>query len=139
MAVRFTPLQRFTTRRRRGLPRSWGTLCAYALLYDPRGTDRVRPRRRVDAAPACTTTKAPALSAFEAPSHGLGTPGLRFAARVAPTQRKTRFRLPAKLYRTGLLTRRVPSKGFRKCLSHLILFSQASWPKVHPISSGAIE
>ena len=49
---------------------------------------------------------------FGAQSHGLGTRGLRFAAWVAPPRRKTRFRLLAKLYRTGLPTRRVPSKGF---------------------------
>jgi len=51
-------------------------------------------------------------SAFEALSHGFGTGCLRFAGRVAPTPRKTRFRLLAKLFRTGLITRRVPSKGF---------------------------
>jgi hypothetical protein len=55
------------------------------------------------AAPAASTTKAPACIAFEAQSHGFGTRCLRFAGRVAPTPRKTRFRLLAKLFRTGLL------------------------------------
>jgi hypothetical protein len=50
---------------------------------------------------------------FEAQSHGFGTRCLRFALWVAPRGRKTRFRLLAKLYRTGLNTRRVPTKGFR--------------------------
>ena len=53
------------------------------------------------------------IGAFEAQSHGFGTGCLRFAGRVAPTPRKTRFRLLAKLFRTGLITRRVPSKGFK--------------------------
>jgi len=51
-------------------------------------------------------------AAFEAQSHGFGTGYLRFAGRVTPTPRKTRFRLLARLFRTGLITRRVPSKGF---------------------------
>ena len=50
---------------------------------------------------------------FGAQSHGLGTGCLRFAGWIAPPPRKTRFRLPARLYRTGLATRRVPTKGFR--------------------------
>jgi hypothetical protein len=49
---------------------------------------------------------------FGAQSHGFGTGCLRFAGRVTPTPRKTRFRLLARLFRTGLVTRRVPSKGF---------------------------
>ena len=53
------------------------------------------------------------IAAFEAQSHGFGTGCLRFAGRVTPTPRKTRFRLLARLFRTGLVTRRVPSKGFR--------------------------
>jgi hypothetical protein len=50
---------------------------------------------------------------FGAQSHGFGTRCLRFAGRIAPPPRKTRFRLPARLYRTGLATRRVPLKGFK--------------------------
>lgn len=38
---------------------------------------------------------------FGAQSHGFWTRCLRFVLRVAPARRKTRFRLPAKLYRTG--------------------------------------
>jgi len=49
---------------------------------------------------------------IEAQSHGFGTGCLRFAGRVTPTPRKTRFRLLAKLFRTGLVTRGVPMKGF---------------------------
>ena len=37
---------------------------------------------------------------------------LRFAGRVAPPPRKTRFRPLAKLYRVGLASHRVPVKGF---------------------------
>ena len=86
--------------------------CALALLFDPGGSDTPWPWRCAGAAPALSTTKAPALTSFEALSHGFGTGCLRFAGRVAPTPRKTRFRLLAKLFRTGLLTRRIPLKGF---------------------------
>jgi len=53
------------------------------------------------------------IRTFEAQSHGFGTGCLRFAGRVTPTPRQTCFRLLAKLFRTGLITRRVPSKGFK--------------------------
>ena len=44
---------------------------------------------------------------------GLGTRCLRFVEPVTGTRRKTRFRPLARLYRVGLLTHRVPTKGFR--------------------------
>ncbi len=86
-------------------------LCSCPALR-PRQDRRIRPSRCVDAAPAASTAKAPAFIAFEAQSHGFGTGCLRFAGRVTPTPRKTRFRLLAGLFRTGLVTRRVPSTGF---------------------------
>ena len=52
-------------------------------------------------------------TAFEAQSHGFGTHCLRFTAPNYSGTGKTRLRLLAKLCRTGLITRRVPSKGFR--------------------------
>ena len=59
--------------------------------------------------------------AFEAQSHGFGTGCLRFAGRVAPTPRKTRFRLLARLFRTGLVTRRVPIEGFTMYPTSILL------------------
>jgi len=47
-----------------------------------------------------------------------------------PSPRKTRFRLPVQLCRTGLVPRRVPMKG----LTLLILLSRATWRKVRPSS-----
>src|SRR5580658_53671 len=43
-----------------------------------------------------------------------------------PSPRKTRFRLLARLCRTGLVTRRVPVKGFT---FEVILLFRASWRK----------
>jgi hypothetical protein len=60
-------------------------------------------------------------AAFEAQSHGFGTGCLRFAGRVTSTPRKTRFRLLARLFRTGLVTRRVPSKGFKAYPTSILL------------------
>jgi hypothetical protein len=95
-------------------------LCSCPALR-PRQDRRIRPLRCVDAAPAMSTAKAPTRIAFEAQSHGFGTGYLRFAGRVAPTPRKTRFRLLAKLFRTGLVTRRVPSKGFKMYPTSILL------------------
>ncbi len=47
---------------------------------------------------------------FEAQSHSLQTRCLRFASRIAPTTRKTRFRLVASLDRAGLITCGIPRK-----------------------------
>jgi len=99
-----------------GLPGSRATHCPYALFFDPGRTERARPVRRVGMAPAMSTAKAPAnQSSFRGsiarPWDSLFT--LRPTCRHGG--RKTRFRLPAKLCRTGLATRRVATKGFRRC------------------------
>lgn len=49
---------------------------------------------------------------FEARSHGPRARCLRFARRVTPSPRKTRFRLPARRCRAGVSTRWVPIEGF---------------------------
>ena len=46
---------------------------------------------------------------------------------VTHPPRKTRFRLLVRLYRTGLVTRRVPSERFQ---ASAILLSRASWRDV---------
>ena len=87
--------------------------CASALLSDPGRLAHTRPLRCSDAAPAVNTAKATDDSFhFGAQSHGFDTRCLRFAGQVTPTRRKTRFRPPARLYRTGFITRRVPLTGF---------------------------
>ena len=110
--------------RRQDLPRSWGTPIVPCPALRPRQDRRIRPLRCAGAAPAASTAKAPACIAFEAQSHGFGTGCLRFAGRVAPTPRKTRFRLLARLFRTGLVTRRVPTKGFDD-----VSYISSSFPK----------
>ena len=64
------------------------------------------------------------IPTFEAQSHGFNARCLRFAARVTPLPRKTRFRPLAKHYRTGFSCR-VPLKGFRFVSLHHFLLSQA--------------
>jgi len=54
---------------------------------------------------------------FGAQSHSVWSGCLRFAGAVAHPPRKTRFRLMVRLYRTGLVTRRVPSERFQTWLS----------------------
>ena len=97
--------------KRQDLLRSWGTLVLLPCSPTPAGPahQAITIRRR---GPRNVHGEGSRMAAFEAQSHGFGTGCLRFAGRVAPTPRKTRFRLLAKLFRTGLITRRVPSKGF---------------------------
>ena len=87
--------------------------CALALLFDPGRTGGIRPYDAPARPPQRPRRRLPRKLAFEAQSHGFGTGCLRFAVQVAHTPRKTRFRLLARLFRTGLVTRRVPSKGFK--------------------------
>ena len=107
--------------KRQDLPGSWGTPCALALLSDPGRTGRIRPYGASARPPLCPRRRLPHSIAFEAQSHGFGTRCLRFAGRVTPTPRKTRFRLLARLYRAGLVTRRVPSKGFKVYPTSILL------------------
>ena len=110
--------------RRQDLLRSWRTpIVLLPCSPTPAGPTHqaVTTRRR---GPRYVHGEGSRNAAFEAQSHGFGTGCLRFAGRVAPTPRKTRFRLLARLFRTGLTTRRVPSKGF-SLYPTLILLSQA--------------
>ncbi len=96
-----------------GSPTFLGTPdCALALLSDPGRTGGIRPVAMPRRGPHSVHGRGSCIKAFEAQSHGFGTGCLRFAGRVTPAPRKTRFRLLARLFRTGLVTRRVPSKGF---------------------------
>jgi hypothetical protein len=64
---------------------------------------------------------------FGAQSHGVWSRCLRFAGEVTRPPRKTRFRLLARLCRTGLVTRRVSMKGFTL---EAIPLSRTSWRNV---------
>jgi hypothetical protein len=109
--------------RRQDLLRSWGT----PIVLLPCSPTPVGPTHQALAmrrrGPRCVHDEGSRIRTFEAQSHGFGTGCLRFAGRVTPTPRKTRFRLLARLFRTGLVTRRVPSKGFTMYPT-LILLSQ---------------
>jgi hypothetical protein len=69
------------------------------------------------------------VETFEAQSHGFGTHCLRFAGRVTPPPRKTRFRPLARRYRIGLITYRAAIEGFRSHVMLFLLLLQASWRK----------
>ena len=70
----------------------------------PVGPMHARPLRRLGAAPASMHNGGSRnKDGFGAQSHGIRTRCLRFAGRVAPPPRKTRFRLLAKLCRAGFV------------------------------------
>jgi hypothetical protein len=78
--------------------------CPYALFSDPGRTDA---RQAIAASRRGSRLNGqrwlPRQNDFGAQSHGIRTRCLRFAGRVAPPPRKTRFRLLAKLCRAGFV------------------------------------
>ena len=99
--------------KRSGLPRSWGTRCAYALLSDPGGTERVRPLRRARATPVHTTTKAPHEYCLSGLNHTAWALAVYASPRGSPHHdaRLASGCWPSSTAR-ALPARRVPSKGF---------------------------
>jgi hypothetical protein len=102
--------------------------CPFARFSDPGRTGHTRPLKCASTAPVASTTKAPTTRFFRgsiarlwdwlSTLRGLGRPS---------TARKTRFRLLARLCRTGLVTRRVALKGFNA--SSTSSFPELSWRK----------
>jgi len=95
-----------------GRPKFPGNPGAYAVFCDPGGTDTPGRYSVPTWPPDCQSRRLAAgnlsRGSIARREHWLST--LRSAGYPAP--RKTRFRLLAKLYRVGLLTHRVPTKGF---------------------------
>ena len=96
----------------KGLPGSWGTPCEHALLSDPGGTSTSGHCDASMLPSTNLTASAPATLSFRGsitrPARSLCT--LRRVRYRTP--RNTRFRLLAKLCRVGVITHRVPLKGF---------------------------
>ncbi len=89
--------------KRQDLPSSCRTpiTCLHVLFDSGRTDSRLANIVAASMAPARCTTRASANETFEAQSHGFQARCLRFADRVTPAPRKTRFRLMARLYRVG--------------------------------------
>ena len=87
--------------------------CAFAVFFDPGETDSTRPLRWFGAAPVSKQAKGSrgncSRGSIARLQHWLST--LRPCSYLPG--RKTRFRLPARLYRVGLVTHRAPAKGFQ--------------------------
>src|SRR5207249_7210216 len=100
--------------RRPGLPSSWGTLVFLRPVLRPR---QVRTHQAITVrqhGPRVVNREGITRQVpFGAQWHGLGTRCLRFAAPVTGAPRQTRFRSLARLSRMGLVTHRVPLRGFR--------------------------
>jgi hypothetical protein len=91
------------TEKVRGLPGSWVPRYGRAPLSDPGGIAGARPSRRRGAAFLHEhDVGSREYDDFGAQSHGPSTGCLRFAGRVGPSPRQTRFRLLAKLCRAGV-------------------------------------
>src|SRR5271163_4962920 len=126
-----SPTPPFNDRKRPDLPGSWRTLVCLRPALGPRQDRRTRPYGAPTRPPPDTRRRLLQAMTFEAQSHGLGTGCLRFAGRVAPPPRQTRFPLPAKLYGVGLVTHRVRTKGFRDAPTSLSPFPGFAWRKRH--------
>jgi hypothetical protein len=89
--------------------------CERALFFDPGGIVSARPSRRHDAAfRTFNNVGSRGYIRIGAQWHGPLAGCLRFAGRVAPAPRKTRFRSLAKLSRAGVDTPQGPYERFRR-------------------------
>ena len=104
--------QLFKKWKRRDLPGSWRTQCAFAVFSDPGRTDASGLLDAPTRPPFRQRRRLQARGNFGAQSHGFSTGCLRLARWVSPPGRKTRFWVLAKLSQAGLNTRRIPTKGF---------------------------
>ena len=71
------------------------------MLFDSGGTDTRLAHNAAAAWPPLREPRGLLQGTFEAQSHGFQARCLRFAVRVSPTPRKTRFRPLARRYRAG--------------------------------------
>ena len=113
------------TRKALDLPGSWGTSACV-----PRSSTPVEPQRQVFSTPRCCLPslgrrRPPQPESLGAQSRGPHARCLRFAARVAPAPRKTRFRLVTNLAGRGSIPRKVPLEGFSNASFHHFLLRQA--------------
>ena len=84
------------------LPGSWETLLCVCPALRLRPDLHASPFLGTSVLPPLILRRRPQLLlTFEARSHSFHTRCLRFAGRITPTPRKTRFRLVASLYRMG--------------------------------------
>ena len=111
--------------RRLDLPRSRGTrLCLCPALRPRRDrTHQTISMRRC--CPRCVHDEGSHDGSFGAQSHGLGTRCLRFAGWVAPSPRKTRFRLPGQALPGGVDNPQGSDERFQICVLHVIPLSRA--------------
>ncbi len=123
-------------RRRRDLPGSWRTRYERALLsLRPRQDLCARPLPRFDVAFRHSNGVGSRNETdFGAQSHGPPTRCLRFAGWITPPPRKTRFRIAGQPFRAGLVTRWVPTKGFRSSHPPLPGFAWRTAVHVQPHS-----
>ena len=92
-------------------------LWACPVLKTPAGPSRQALAARRCGLPPLEQRRLPQFASFEARWHGPPTRCLRFAGRITPPPRKTRFRLSATLCRTGCCLLQGPYERFQPCLT----------------------
>jgi hypothetical protein len=99
--------------KRQDVPSSWGTLVCLGPVLRPRRDRQVRPYDVVGAAPARGTTRAPHDSVISG-LHGTASALAVYASSAGLPAEDARLASGCwQLYQAGLVTRRVPTKGFR--------------------------
>jgi len=112
---------------------------ACPVLMTPAGFPRQAGTALRCCLPPYPRRRPPRCMHFGALSQGLPVRCLRFAARVTPTPRKTRFRLAANLGRAGLDTCGTPNEVSRFCVRRLLSFPlplNQAWPGARRVALG---
>ena len=112
--------RRVSGKERLSAPRFLGDPCVHALLSDPGGVSASGPYNADTVAFRCSEYVGSAGISYEALSHSLHAPCVRFAAGIAPAPRNTRFRWMASPYRVRTFTCWV-AKKVSACLLHVYM------------------
>jgi hypothetical protein len=133
--------RRVSGKERLSAPRFLGDPCVHALLSDPGGVSASGPCNADTVAFRCSEYVGSAGISYEALSHSLHAPCVRFAGGIAPAPRNTRFRWMANPYRVRTFTCWVAVRGFRvltSCLhtspSSRLCLAQRSYDQGLPFS-----
>ena len=99
--------------KRQGVPSSWGTLFCLRPVLGPRRDQPVRPLRQLGTAPRIGNDEGSPRRVISGLDHTASALAVYASTAGSPHRLQDSLLAAGQLYQTGLVTRRIPTKGFR--------------------------